>query len=249
MGLGIMGDFKQDFYNKYVTTHIAERKGTPTLEEFRTRSKMYNAHFGQFLPSDKKSHILDIGCGNGSIVWWLQQLGYSDASGIDISSEQIQLGKLLGVNNLVQGNLSEYLRNKLKDLNIIIARDVIEHLNRQDVVEMLDQCYNALQSGGKLLLQVPNGESPFFGRIRYGDFTHETAFSQSSLQQLLKMTGFNKVECHSSGPVLCGLRSIPRLAIWKVCEAFYRIALYAELGRAKTSRIVTQNIIAVASKA
>lgn len=243
-----MSDYKQDFYNKYVTTHIADRKGDPTIDEFRVRSKIYNSHFGQFLPPDKSSHLLDVGCGNGSIVWWFQQLGYSDAMGIDISGEQIEVGKGLGVQNLVHGDLSELLKNRQKDFSIIISRDVIEHLNKQDVVEMLSQCYSALQHGGKLLLQVPNGESPFFGRIRYGDFTHETAFSQSSLQQLLKMAGFNKVACYSSGPVVMGLKSLIRVTAWKVLEAIYRAALYTELGGSKSTRIVSQNIIAVATK-
>jgi 2-polyprenyl-3-methyl-5-hydroxy-6-metoxy-1,4-benzoquinol methylase len=243
-----MSDYKQEFYNKYVTTHIAERKEDLTLDAFRIRSRIYKKHFWRHLPQDKRSQILDIGCGNGSIVWWLQQLGYSDTTGIDISGEQIDAGRKLGVQNLIQGNFAEFLLNKQWAFELIIARDVIEHLYKEDVLELLCQCSCGLQLGGKLMLQVPNGESPFFGRIRYGDFTHETAFSQTSLVQLLKMAGFNKVECFPAGPVVCGILSLPRVASWKLIEAFYRMALYAELGRSKNGRIVTQNIIAVASK-
>lgn len=244
-----MSDYKQDFYNKYVTTHIADRKGDPTIDEFCTRSMIYNSHFSKFLPLDKSSQLLDVGCGNGSIVWWLQRIGYSDAMGIDISREQIEVGKGLGVQNLVVGNLSDLLKSGRNNFSIIISRDVIEHFNKQDVVGVLGQCHSALLSGGKLILQVPNGESPFFGRIRYGDFTHETAFTQSSLQQLLKIAKFSSVSCYPSGPAVTGFKSLIRVAAWKVLETMYRTALYIELGGSKSPRIVSQNIIAVATKA
>jgi len=44
------------------------------------------------LPEDKKAKIIDLGCGNGGFVYWLQQIGYQNAEGIDISAEQIETG-------------------------------------------------------------------------------------------------------------------------------------------------------------
>ena len=243
-----MDNFKQDIYQRYVTTHLAERKGVPTLDEFRVRARIYDQQFRRFLPLQKSARLLDIGCGCGSIVWWLQQQGFSNAMGIDISEEQVESGRRLGVNNLICGELIDFLEANPKSFDVIVARDVVEHFNKQDVMTLMTRCYSALQGGGKLLLQVPNGESPFFGRIRYGDFSHEVAFTQSSLSQILKLSGFDKAQCYSASPIFCGARSLIRVSVWKIIEMFYRFALYAELGRENLPRIVTQNIIAVASK-
>ena len=37
----------------------------------------------------------------------------------------------------------------------------------------------ALKPGGRWILHTANAESPFYGRVRYGDITHEQAFTQS----------------------------------------------------------------------
>jgi len=244
-----MNDYKDNFYNNYNTSHILGRKGAPSIVEFKGRSRIYDKHFGKHLPKDKNVELVDIGCGNGSVVWWLQQKGYSKTIGIDISQEQIEAGKKLEVNNLIPSDIIKYLQNKNDKFDIIIARDVIEHFKKNETVELLNLCYQSLKNGGKILLQVPNGESPFFGRIRYGDFTHEIAFSQSSLQQLLKMSGFNKVECYSAEVIAVNIQSFLRLVVWKVFESIIRLILFSEVGKSQSKRIVTQNIIAVATKA
>lgn len=243
-----MKDIKSSFYDKYVSTHIADRKGIPTLEEFKTRSRIYQEHFGDFLPTDKSARILDIGCGNGSIVWWLQQAGYDNAFGIDVSKEQIEVGRGLGVKNILQADLNEYLETNKNAYDMIIARDVIEHFSKEAIMQILSECYNSIKTNGRLMLQVPNAESPFFGRIRYGDFTHEIAFSSSSMHQVMKMVGFQKVACFSSGPTVGGLKSYIRVIVWKIFERLYKFALYLEVGTSPIERIVTQNIISVATK-
>ncbi len=97
-----------------------------------------------------------------------------------------------------------------------------------------------------MIIQVPNAESPFFGRIRYGDFTHEMAFSTSSLQQLLQVMSFTQIRTFAVEPAITNTKSLLRFYLWKMVERFYKLLLFAELGSG--SRIVTQGIIAVAIK-
>jgi cyclopropane fatty-acyl-phospholipid synthase-like methyltransferase len=56
--------------------------------------------------------------------------------------------------------------------------DVIEHLTRQELFDLLDSVYRVLAPGGVCLVHVPNAEGLYGMRIRYGDFTHELAFSE-----------------------------------------------------------------------
>lgn len=243
-----MEGYKSEFYSKYVSTHIVGRKGPATLEDFKSRKVNYDKQFGKFLPLDKNARILDIGCGPGSIVWWLHELGYSDARGVDISKEQIEAGVSIGVKNIECVDLGVYLKDKKGCFDMIIARDVFEHFEKMALKVILGDCYEALVSGGKLLIQSPNAESPVFGRIRYGDFTHELAFTSSSISQLLHIAGFASVACFPCNPVFTRVKALPRLVLWKFFEAMYKAMLFAELGNVKANRIVTQNLIALSTK-
>jgi len=239
-------NYKDKFYKDYVTTHVLPRKGETTLDEFKWRAVMYQKQFGKFLPKDKNSKIIDLGCGNGSVVWWLLQSNYINTYGIEISTEQIETGKKLGLNNIEQADIEEFLKDKKDSYDIIFARDVLEHFNKEDIVKILSLCQSALKNNGKIIVQVPNAESPFGMRIRYGDFTHEIAFTSSSLSQLLRMTGYDNIQFYPRGPILFGVRSLIRFILWKFVEICYKTLLFAEIGR--TKKIVTQDIIAVACK-
>ena len=114
-------------------------------------------------------------------------------------------GRRLGVQNLQHGDVLEFLRDRTAQYDLLIARDLFEHLTKEDTLEALTLCREALRPGGALLLQVPNGESPLAGRIIYGDFTHETAFTQSSIAQVLRAAGFESVSCHPVRPVVYGI--------------------------------------------
>ena len=76
----------------------------------------------------------------------------------------------LDIHQIVCADLSVYLADKHATFDIIFARDVIEHFKKDEVLEIFCASYQALKPGGVLIVQVPNGESPFSGRIRYGDF-------------------------------------------------------------------------------
>lgn len=239
-------DYKEKLYKNYVSTHILPRKGETTLDIFKSKSVTWQKTFRRFLPEDRNAKIIDAGCGNGSIVWWLQQIGYTEAEGIDISSEQIEIARKLGVRKVYQADLKEFLRTRIQFYDIIILRDVIEHFKKEEIIEILEICCESLKNSGKIIIQVPNAESPFFGRIRYGDFTHEIAFTMSSLSQLLRMIGFTEIGFYPIEPLIYGLKSFVRFVLWKIIEAYFKFLLFVELGRG--ARIVTQDIIAVGQK-
>jgi 2-polyprenyl-3-methyl-5-hydroxy-6-metoxy-1,4-benzoquinol methylase len=240
-------DYKDRLYKNYLTTHIVQRKGIPTTEEYKSRSVTYQEQFGKFLPQDKKARIIDLGCGAGSIVWWLQQTGFVNTSGIDISAEQTKVAQSFGIKNITSGDLKEFLKAvKIPLYDVIFLRDVLEHFKKEDVLELLDLSYLALKDSGTIILQVPNAESPFGARMRYGDFTHEIAFTSGSLSQILRTVGFNNNSFYAwETPPSLRFKSILRFILWRMTETFYKLLLMSE-GYKNT--IVTQNIIAVAKK-
>ena len=236
--------FKGRLYRSYYTTHIRGRKGEASLERFAVRARIYDTHWSRLLPADRQARILDAGCGTGSLVWWLQRRGYEGAEGIDVSPEQVEVARELGVRNVSVADLREHLGQRRRHYDVLILRDVLEHFERQDIVEVLELCRDALRSTGTLLIQVPNAEAPFWGRIRYGDFTHEVAFTESSLRQLFGMLGFASPTVHPAGPVRLRARDLPRQALWRCLEVLYKLMVFAETGRRWA--IVTESIIAAA---
>jgi len=192
------------------------------------------------------AQILDLGCGDGAIVWWLQQQGYTQAQGIDISEELVGVTERLGVANVHKAEIQDFLTGKDEMYSLIVARNILEHFEKQEVVDILLLCHRSLQSEGVLLVQVPNAESPFGSRLRYADFTHELAFTASSLSQVMKVAGFGRVDCYPVEPVVRGAKSLVRSLLWKLVEVGYKLLLLVELGQGH--QIVTQNITAVARK-
>ncbi len=240
------GDAKDQFYQTYRSTHVVHRKGEVSIAQYAKNARNYAKKYREFLPRDLGSPIAELGCGDGAFVWWLNQLGYSSVTGLDISREQIEKANQLGVSNVRVGDIFKYLEEEAPALRMIVLRDVIEHFKPDQVLGILRACHKRLAPGGRLLIHVPNACSPFFGRIRYGDFTHELAFTANSLSQVFNLVGFDGHQFKSDESAVGGLRGFPRHLCWKVTEAVYKFFLTSEVGFGQ--KIVTQNLIASTDK-
>lgn len=238
-------NYKDALYNNYVTNHTHHRKGSLDQKKLKKQSRAYRQHFGQFLPRDKAAAITDLGCGSGGLVWWLHQSGYVNAKGVDGSPEQVEVAKQLGIDGVILEDVFKYL-DREKGQATLFARDLIEHFDKQSAFDFLRKCFTSLSSEGILIIQVPNGESPYFGRIRYGDFTHELAFSASSIYQLLSAVGFIEIKIRPWRPAITGLKSLIRYVAWRLIEPILKMPILIESGG--HGRIVTMNLIAVALK-
>ncbi len=239
-------DYREKFYAKYVSGNTILLYGKLSINDIKKQFIVWNKYFYKFLPQDKEASIIELGCGNGGFVYWLQSIGYSNVSGIDASIEQIEYAKNLGIKNVAQANLIEFLYNKSEIYDVIFLRDVIEHFNKNEVLDILDLIYKSLKKGGKIIIQTPNGAGIFGSRYRYHDFTHEISFTENSLRQILLMNNFSDLKFYETTPVIHGIKSFIRVILWKFIKIFLQIFLLIETGG--TEKFLTQNIIAVASK-
>lgn len=237
-------NYKYTLYKSYFSTHIAHRKGL-LMSNLKRQARGLKQHFGDFLPTDKNVKIADLGCGSGGLIWWLQQSGYTNAIGVDGSQEQVNIAQQLGIKNVVVGDVFDFLKEG-GDYNLLFARDLIEHFEKQVVFDFLGDCLTFLEPGGNIVIQVPNAESPFFGRIRYGDFTHEVAFTPSSVSQLLSALGFVNIKVLPWHPAITDFKSFIRYVGWRLIEPFIKLPILIESGG--SNRIVTMNLIIVAQK-
>ncbi len=239
-------NYRDKFYSKYISTHTSHFSGEVNLDQIKKQFPAWRGYFSRFLPKDKNIKIIDLGCGTGGFVYWLQQIGYQNSEGIDVSPEQIEATKKLGIKNIRQANLKEFLRDKRNFYDVIFMNSVIEHFTKEEILDVLDIIYQSLKTGGVFVAQTPNAESPFSGRFRYGDFTHEISFTKGSIRQVLEVAGFKNIGVFTTGLVVHGFKSFIRAVLWKGIEIILHLCLLVETGL--FGGIFTQSFIATAEK-
>ena len=210
-------NYRDKIYEKYSTVF----QGKDAALTFDTASadaqaEVLEKRFAAHLPTDKNAAIAELACGGGNFLYFLKSRGYTNLTGIDISPQQVALARQV-IPQVEEGNLIAFLEKNPERFDLITAFDLIEHLTKDEVLSFIEKAYTALKPEGKLLLQTPNGDSPFVGTVLYGDFTHEICLNPASISKLLKLCGFADIACHEMGPVVHGFVSwIRRLLWWKV---------------------------------
>jgi 2-polyprenyl-3-methyl-5-hydroxy-6-metoxy-1,4-benzoquinol methylase len=201
---------------------------------------IYQRDIRPLLPAATAGPVVDIGCGEGHLVRCLLDDGY-EATGIDVSPEQVALAHRAGLPQVRQGDYLDLLGEHGGQLGAVTALDLLEHLTKTEVLTAFDAVAAALRPGGTFVARVPNAVSPFGGNIRYGDFTHETWFTGLAVRQLAAAAGFGEVRLVGCPPPVHGLASAVRMAVWKPVSGLFKLALAAETG-ALRGHIVTQNL-------
>ena len=148
------------------------------------------------------SDVAEFGCGTGLMLTApLRRLGVR-ITGWDLHEPSIQAGRLhlseVGEDPdiLVHGNFATVGKGCL---DAVIASEVFEHLNAQDLKEILAGIRTKLRSGGQLLVTVPNG----FGWFEFDQFMY-----RQLVQPLDRYVGFVRL-IHGVKQVLFGDSIVP----------------------------------------
>jgi hypothetical protein len=127
---------------------------------------------------------------------------------------------------------------------VVIAFDVIEHLNRTELLQWAAQVTRVLAPKGRWIVHTANAGGIFGNRVRYGDLTHEQAFTVHSLHQLASIVNFRAVELYEDKPVMHGILSIIRRVLWEVGRLPFWALWAAETGEWRNC-VLSQNMTAV----
>lgn len=241
------GGYRERIYGQYV--HGRHDALAPdTIDGLRSRSWHINKLIRDHFPADRESRIVDLGCGHGAIVHFAHEAGYRNTVGVDGSPQQVEAARKLGVEGVEHGDLMSYL-SELPDgsQDVVVSFDVIEHFTKDEVITFVDDVHRVLAPSGTWILHTCNGEALFGSRVRYGDFTHETGFTQTSMGQLLMSSGFGPVASFEDQPVPHGVKSAVRWLLWKLIRNVLRVVMVVETGSGDA--IFSQNFLTVARKA
>lgn len=242
-GNPVIQDYRSKFYQRYVATHLNKKENGFLASRAPYLRRLVSLYF----PRNPSAKILELGCGYGALIHYANQAGYTEMKGVDVSMEQVDAAKQLGIVGVSQGDLLETLaRQENEALDMVVAFDVIEHFSKTELLVLAEEVHRVLKPEGKWLLHMPNAASPFFGRVRYGDYTHEQAFTRHSASQLLQVAGFTTVRCYEDTPVPHGVKSAARWIGWKLARSAFQLIIAAETGA--VDEIFSQNFVAVAQK-
>lgn len=182
-----------EYYERFYYEYQVEGRGIVDVDTatkvFHQRILSYDELLSGAMPA--VGNALDLGCGYGNFLFYLRAKGWKNATGVDLDEKQVHLAMALGLSASV-GNALEAVR-EARDLSLVAAFDLLEHLSKNDAVRLLLDAHSALKPGGALIIQCPCTDG-FTGAHDWGnDLTHRWAPSSNALGQMLKAAGFNKV--------------------------------------------------------
>jgi len=237
--------YRDKLYGQYRATHLkAQQPLTQAARRYEVR--VLAKTFGPLLPADKSAAIFDLGCGAGSFLRFLQEAGYRRASGMDHDPGSIAEARRLGV-EAVHGDALEHLASRPGHYDCVAAIDVIEHFKKEELFDVAGTVHAALKPGGVFLWRSPNADGLFGARVRYGDLTHELAFTKESAWQFMRAADFSDVEIFPEEPLVTGARSLVRQVLWRFFKLGAKAYLFAE-SYAHEGCLLTANLIVRARK-
>lgn len=242
-------DYRDAIYATYLSfkTHPRSHR-TPTEADYRAWAMSAQARLKGWLPSDRNTPILDLGCGTGNFLYLLEQLGYADVRGVDRGAEQVAIARQWCRRATVtEGDVRDVLSENAGCFGLITAFDLIEHFRKDEILPLLQLIVKALRPGGRLILQTPNAASPWMGSVAYLDFTHEWFFTPMSLRNMLELIGLVGFEARASGPFPHGIKSLIRVISWRLLTLLLSLYDLIETG-SRGSGIYTRVFVATAVK-
>ena len=142
--------------------------------------------------------FLEIGCGTGHCLAFLQYMQVNEFLGIDQDAE---------LQSVIPASLAKNFKTmdvwklfevgaEIKTFDRVIMLDVFEHFTVEEGSRLLEELKRRLKPGGAVLLRMPNASSPLGLQYQFGDLTHKTAYSPGNIRQLAIAAGYKCTECY-----------------------------------------------------
>lgn len=189
------------FTDGYFTDEACKLIFSKTLENQRVGNDVEQQRYvssrmiEKVLPYAAQGHWLDVGFGNGSLLFTAQEYGFQPV-GIDLRIENVNEMSALGI-----PSYCEYLSELTLDFkcSVVSMADVLEHMPYPK--ENLRAAHDLLADDGVLFISLPNMESIVWQALNqhnanpyWGEIEHYHNFSRSRLFKLLRETGFEPVK-------------------------------------------------------
>lgn len=146
-----------------------------------------------YLPPHPDGRLLEVGCGSGQMLKFMQDLGWC-VEGVDFDPSAVQNARCKGLQVRLGTLNAQQYPNDFFDA--VTASHLIEHIHNP--LLLLNECHRILKPGGRLVVVTPNGES--WGHELFKESwrgleppRHLHVFSPQSLIRLTEKAGFRKL--------------------------------------------------------
>jgi SAM-dependent methyltransferase len=144
--------------------------------EFERIQKLFTA-FRNAVNSPPR--VLDFGCGKGKFLNLFSSLDF-EITGTDINLTYVEEAKFNGFDAVSIDQLFE----SNKQYDFIFLSHIVEHINPEELVDLIPKLLNLLTVNGRLVLITP-----VYGERFYHDFTHVRPYFPQSIRHAFGQTG------------------------------------------------------------
>jgi cyclopropane fatty-acyl-phospholipid synthase-like methyltransferase len=162
----------------------------------------YNREFSDLTHASSTMSVLEVGCGTGIFLRYLEACQYREIVGVDIDKNLAAALEDLKQSEIYLDDVTKILKNELGDRRFdrIVLHDVAEHLELPVLINLMKLLRSHINDDGILLLRVPNVESPWGLRMFFGSFDHVTPLGPGRMFELGIMTGWSCDGCYPQEP-------------------------------------------------
>jgi len=199
--------------------------------------------------NNKDCAVLEIGAGLGEFIEYCNDRKVTQIDVIDNDKSVLEhIKKLYSVKNIHLTDNLLHIENKLGQYDIVMMTQVLEHVPKKEHISLLKILYERLKEKGVIIITVPNIGNPLAIFERYYDYTHEIAFTENSLFQMVDMAELKKAQTRLQAfkippfNFINLLRIIPQFLLHKFFQLMF------VLNGGVYPRILTSNISLIIEK-
>ena len=105
--------------------------------------------------SDRDIIIIDAGCGTGGLMLFMQEQGYANLQGFDLSLDSVRICRQRRLNVAHENLLNIAHRYFPASADVIVSNDTLYFLDKEERLNLVQQCFQVLSPGGLLILNLP----------------------------------------------------------------------------------------------
>lgn len=143
------------------------------------------------LPFAREGRWLDVGFGNGSLVFTADEYGF-EVTALDLRAQPVAQMQAIGFDARCENLLEVEFE---RPFDVVSMCDVLEHVPHPK--EFLAAAHRALRPGGVLFLSMPNADATLWEVMNsqnanpyWGEIEHYHNFGRARLYRLLEEAGF-----------------------------------------------------------
>ncbi len=145
--------------------------------------------------------VLDLGCGRGELLQLLDSME-TEAWGVEVVPELVDFCRSIYLDVRLLDAREALESTDDASLGAIAMIQVVEHLNAQELVDLVPLLLQKLRRGGLLVAETVNPGSPYvFTHSFYLDPTHSNPLPADYLRFLFLRAGFSDVRIDWRSPV------------------------------------------------